>query len=459
MSLEVGLGKFVSAFSVRDVPAAVRDTVERHILDTIAVAVAAVPSRAGRSLVATARAEGMGGDCHVVGLSGGRSPAEAAWYNAALAHSLDFDDTGFTHSSAVVVPAALALAETTSAGWDSVVDAVIVGYEVGASVARTLEEHEVMMRKRGVHPTAVLGAPAAAAVGARLLGLDAMAAAHAIALASATAFGSTRQFGTWAKSLNAAIASRSGVSAALLAAHGFTGAIDAMTGSRGSLGAFVGEQAVGVTASLPRVHAGTWAIDDPGLYLKKYPACTLTLASIDAAIAMMAEAAATPTGVRRIRVDAHPYIFEALRYDRPRSGMEGKFSLRWALAAAVGYRADIQSFEDSALESAEFRRLMDTVEIVSHPEWPTDRRRHTRVRIELDRSAGAPMVLERECAPPVQMTAADAQAKAAECLRLGGGPDVADALLSGRRVVGVDDLTHDLAWLGDEVAEYSRDVS
>lgn len=452
--LEVGLGEFVATLSTRDIPVGVRESAEQHIVDTIAVAVGAVPSRLGRTLVAAARAQEGSGGCHVVGLSSGQSPAEAAWYNAAFAHALDFDDTGFTHASAVIVPAALAVAETVSADWSAVVDAVIVGYEVGASVSRTLGEYEVTMRKRGVHPTSVLGAPAAAAAGARLLGLDARGTAHAIALASATTFGSTRQFGTWAKSLNAAIAARSGVSAALLVANGFTGAIDAMTGNRGALAAFVGEQAVGIATSFPRTRTGTWAIENPGLYLKKYPACTLTLASIDAAIAMMVEADASPDQVRRIRVDAHPYVFEALRYDRPRSGMEGKFSLRWALAAAVGFGAGIASFEDEALESTEFRRLMDAVEIVSHSEWSDDRRHYTRVRIDLESQSG-PVSLDRECVEAVRMSDDDARAKAVECLRLGGGQIVADALMSGRRVIGSDDLTKDLAWLGDEVAKHS----
>ena len=58
------------------------------------------------------------GECRVLGDNRGYSPTAAALINGTLAHSLDFDDThaaASLHSSAPILPAALAAAEMTKA--------------------------------------------------------------------------------------------------------------------------------------------------------------------------------------------------------------------------------------------------------------------------------------------------------------------------------------------------------
>jgi 2-methylcitrate dehydratase PrpD len=54
----------------------------------------------------------------------------AAWANGALAHLLDFDDTGFSHPTACILPATLAMAEESGATGGELVAAVCVGLEV-----------------------------------------------------------------------------------------------------------------------------------------------------------------------------------------------------------------------------------------------------------------------------------------------------------------------------------------
>ena len=65
--------------------------------------------------------------------------------------------------------------------------------------------------QRGWHCTSTLGTIGAAAAASRLLGLDAAAAAHALAIAASAASGLKENFGTMVKPLHAGLAARNGV--------------------------------------------------------------------------------------------------------------------------------------------------------------------------------------------------------------------------------------------------------
>ena len=168
------------------------------------------------------------------------SAAQAAWANGALAHLLDFDDTGFSHPTACLLPAGLAVAELVDASGEELLTALVLGYEVFERIAASARPFEPALRERGWHPTSLWGCPAAAATAGRLLGLDAAQLRVAMAIAASNGSGVTQQFGTWAKGVNAGNAARAGVVAALLAREGFF-ADDAGVGGRyGLLSAVVG---------------------------------------------------------------------------------------------------------------------------------------------------------------------------------------------------------------------------
>ncbi|KQR77252.1 2-methylcitrate dehydratase [Burkholderia sp. Leaf177] len=66
------------------------------------------------------------------------SPLAAAWANSAAASSLDLDDghrLARGHPGAAVIPAAFAVAEETSAGLEELITAIVIGYEVGVTIA------------------------------------------------------------------------------------------------------------------------------------------------------------------------------------------------------------------------------------------------------------------------------------------------------------------------------------
>ena len=93
------------------------------------------------------------GECRVLGDNRGYSPTAAALINGTLAHSLDFDDThaaASLHSSAPILPAALAAAEMTKASGRDLIAACVAGYEIQVRLSYALNPSDHY--DRGFHP-------------------------------------------------------------------------------------------------------------------------------------------------------------------------------------------------------------------------------------------------------------------------------------------------------------------
>ena len=148
--------------------------------------------------------------------------AEGGAADATISHTLDYDDTHFIHighTSTVVVPAALAVAEKIGAEAAEFLDACLIGVETTCRVGAWLGREHYHIE---FHPTATSGNFGAAMAVARLLRLDVDRAGHAIGLAATRASGLKCQFGTMGKKpYNAGMAASNGVETAKLAASGF----------------------------------------------------------------------------------------------------------------------------------------------------------------------------------------------------------------------------------------------
>src|SRR5688572_20091999 len=88
---------------------------KRHILDCAGVGLAATIEPAGRIVLEVTREQGGAPQARVFGSDLRTSAISAAWANGSLSHLLDYDDTGFSHPTACILPAALALAEESPA--------------------------------------------------------------------------------------------------------------------------------------------------------------------------------------------------------------------------------------------------------------------------------------------------------------------------------------------------------
>ena len=165
------LANFAADYPYDDLPADVIERTKLLIFDITGVMVRARhDAESTSSMISAVERLGLAsGSCSVLGDERGYSPTAAALVNGTLAHSLDFDDThaaGSLHSSAPIVPAAIAAAELVGASGRDLIIACVVGYEVQIRLALALNPSEHY--DRGFHPTATCGVFGAAAAAGRL---------------------------------------------------------------------------------------------------------------------------------------------------------------------------------------------------------------------------------------------------------------------------------------------------
>ena len=379
------LAEFASKIRIADISAEAVAATKRHILDCVGVALAATVEPAGRIVLDITREQGGAPQARVLGSSFRTSAVSAAWANGALAHLLDFDDTGFSHPTACILPAALAMAEEACATGGDLVAAVCIGLEVFERMSSSGRQHEPELRRRGFHPTSLYGCSAAAAAAGSIVRLNPKQMAVAIGLAAANAGGLTQHFGTWGKGIHAGNAARAGVTSVLLAKKDYFADPEGIEGDHGFFSAFhgAGNYDLGKVADGLGTH---WSIVNPGLTIKRYPCCGGNLRALDAAQGLLLEHGIRFDDVARLEVDVHPDLLCTVRFHKPTQGFRGKFSIDYVLAAMLlDGRVDLDSFTDEYCNAPRMRAALEKVRINAHAEWPDDResRRNSPVTIAM----------------------------------------------------------------------------
>ena len=292
---------------------------------------------------------------------------------------LDFDDLHMestTHISAVCVPTALA----TGGGAKAYLAAAGVMARLGSALGWA-------HYSAGWHATCTAGAPASAAGAAVALGLTKQQIATAIALAVPGAGGVQRAFGTDGKSLQVGFAVDAGIRAARLAAAGARAdpsALDAwlslVGGDPGAGQAGLADQALPddpqeapgdqqPPAAVLRKPGGPGRPAVPGgLAVKLYPCCYALQRPISALAELARVRALDPSLVSRIVLRTPEAAVKPLIHHRPVTGLQAKFSLEYAAAAALldGYPG-FASFTDDAVRRPDAIRLAGLVETKLEP--------------------------------------------------------------------------------------------
>src|SRR5690242_11680158 len=116
-----------------DLPERTKEVARCALLDTIGCGVYGFNTPWAKMLLSWAQAGGRGGECSAWGEArASLRAADAALVNGTAAHAFELDDyhNAKLHPGAVVVPAALALAEKIGATGKQLVTAIVAGYEV-----------------------------------------------------------------------------------------------------------------------------------------------------------------------------------------------------------------------------------------------------------------------------------------------------------------------------------------
>lgn len=303
-----------------------------YLLDTVGAMVFGATRPWSQAVIGHALASGGVGPSTVVG-GGSTTPALAALANGSSAHAFELDDVheeAISHPGAVVIPAALALAEERGSTGADLLEAIVIGYEAMGRAGLAVGPAPHMLS--GFHPTSMSGVFGAAAAAGRLLGFDGDQLTQAFGLAASLASG-TMEFaasGGMAKRIHAGRAAEGGLLAALLVARGLEGARDGLAGRYGFCRVFTSDPRVDL---LVEGLGQRWMIDE--ITVKPYAACSDIHPMIQATAELRAKHDLRPDRIARIDAEGPTKAAEQNSMDGTVSVMAAQYSAEFNIAAAI----------------------------------------------------------------------------------------------------------------------------
>ncbi len=299
------------------------------------------------------------------------APEMAALVNGTFGHALDYDDVLAimpAHPSTIILSAVMASLNGERVSGKAFIEAYVIGIEIGGKIGLGMTQGHY---RRGFHATGTLALFSGLAALAKLHHLDVPTTRQAFGIAASMSSGLRRNFGTMTKPLHSGIAARSALTALRLAQSGFTAAPDILEAPSGFFSTY------GVEDSDPdaavRNLGRPFVIADPGLALKKFPCCYATHRAMDGLLALRSKLGFDAAAVDRIICRMPPGGMRVLTYPRPVTGLEGKFSLPYTLAAgALEGKYALETFTDAAVRRPEIERLYARIQAAEDPSCQGD---------------------------------------------------------------------------------------
>jgi 2-methylcitrate dehydratase PrpD len=174
------------------------------------------------------------------------------------------------------------------------------------------------------------------------------------------------------KPYHAGRAAQAGVLAARLAQKGFTGSPDALEHPKGLMHGISPQGRVDVDSP---IEAGReWKLPRGGVNTKKYPTCFATHRALDGALDLLTQHPIDAVQVEQVTVTISRRNKSTLRFEQPRTALQAKFSMQFAIASALLVRrCGLLELQDDFVERADVQQLMQRVRVL--PEDREDPRR------------------------------------------------------------------------------------
>jgi 2-methylcitrate dehydratase PrpD len=366
-----------------------RETAEKLLIDIAGLCVAA---RKSDYVLAAVKSWESGGACTAIGHARALDSAGAAFVNGTAAHGEDFDDTfegGPVHAGAVVVPAVLAVSERNHLKGADALAGIAVGCELMCRASLVAPKR---IHNAGFHPTAVLGALAAAAAVGTALRLERSAFVNALGIVGSMASGIIEYLaeGAWTKRLHPGWAAQAGIRAVDLARHGFIGPRKVLEGTHGFYYAFA-RAAEGDWAKLTDGFGEEWVAN--GIAFKPYACGTMTQPYVDCArrLAKKVDVDQIAEVVCETAEGIVHRLWEPLADKQsPPNAYAGKFSTPYCIAAGfVLGHAGLDAFTEERVRDPRLRALAAKVRYEIDPKnpYPNAFTGHVRVKLKDGRVA------------------------------------------------------------------------
>ncbi|MDB5504282.1 MAG: hypothetical protein JWR89_4184 [Tardiphaga sp.] len=302
------------------------------------------------------------------------SVSGTAMANAAAASALDIDDGhrgAAGHPGAGIIPAVLAVGQAFDAPDERIFDAIALGYDFALRVATSRPTATIDTYSSGRW----VSYGVAAATG-RLLGLDAPALAHAMAIAGAEGpisfpSGSSKYQGSTVKeAIPPAVVA--GLTAAFRAKAGATGPRDLLD-----------DDARFIRSVLTGGLGERWWLQD--CYLKPYACCRYMHAAIDAILALRQPG----KPIVSLRIETFSRGLRLGNERAPHTLEEAQYSYYFSCAlAALRGAAALQPMDPARLRDPEVLALAGRIELAAHEDFAESFPGGTPCRVILDQGAG-----------------------------------------------------------------------
>ncbi|KAA8998422.1 MmgE/PrpD family protein [Affinibrenneria salicis] len=374
LPLTLRLTTFASQLTLEAIPAALRQKIALHFIDSLGCGIAGAGSSVVRDCARVIRAQYAPGDSMVLDGGAALSPVGAAFLNAAAINALDYDDgyeidgRGMGHPGASLVGAALAALGARRISGAALIRALVAAYEINGRVILSQQPGSERFRQvYGVCQHESLGAAIAYGL---LTGSDARGLENAFGLAaSLTPLPSLHKYNWQQRPLVSfkdynAPAAEAGVRGVELHYGGIIGPRDVLAGEQGfwrMMGSdrFVQQHLVGGLGE-------QWLAQHASF--KAYPVCRWLHTALESFERLQRQHALSAQTIDSILVTGSSTLAAHFADARPQNETDAQFSLPIALACLAHGVARQRWSADQTLADPAIRAFADRVTLVVDPE-------------------------------------------------------------------------------------------
>jgi 2-methylcitrate dehydratase PrpD len=363
--------EYATTASLEDAPEGVRDRLPIVLLDTVGVCIRGSETdyieRVADGMAALGRGPSPATGATVFATGDRRDVAQAALLNAAAGTTLELDEGNqqSAHPGIHTVAPALAAAQHADTTGRELLDAILVGYEVGARLGDVIRP-----MRSGLHPHGGWSPVSAAVAVGRLRSFDSETMADAIRNAVNPFLVGHWQAafeGATVRNFYTGLACQHGIVAATLAEQGVTGVYGAI---EECLLPYTADDAVTDELLAPFETFGEEYYLTSS-YVKVHAACRYAHAPIEALAAIDEEFDLDPDEIDRIEVRTFDLGTTLDRTD-PDNVLSAKFSTPFALASRlVTGRSDAEAFVPELIDEEAIQSLASRVELVADEAFET----------------------------------------------------------------------------------------
>jgi len=351
------IAKWIVNTSYEDIPPEAIRVANESCFDLLGVILAGSVQPVGQIIQKYVSNQGAAPEATILSGGGQSTLANAALANGTMGHALDYDDFGgFGHPTVAIFPALLAIGEHAGSTGRDLLEAYVVGCEVGLALQHTTKYKQM---DKGFHSTAVIGRLACTAACAKLLNLDEHQTTMALGMAGSMASGLIHNFGTMTKPLHAGLTGRDGVTAVQLAQLGLTAGDQVVEHPFGFAATVLGEGIYDLDDMVDNL--GKPFRTQDALIIKKYPCCGSNHAMLDSLFSLMRDNDFGVDDVANAEID-QSYYSVVMLYQEPEDELKGKFSAKYNVAAAlVDGEVKVDTFTQEKIDDPVINEAMGKV--------------------------------------------------------------------------------------------------